>query len=96
MVSLVSKVSKVSMVAMDSKDERYNCYKCHGFYRLTHRYFVCSTKKKVLHEKLGDWGMGIEGEHPSLGPLWLFGRLGPTGPLGLLKTVETMEGVRGS
>ena len=56
---MVSLVSKVSMVAMDSKDERYNCYKCHGFYRLTHRYFVCSTKKKVLHEKLGDWGMGI-------------------------------------
>ena len=42
------------------------------------------------------WGMGIEGEHPSLGPLWLFGLFGPMGPLGLLKTVETMEGVRGS
>ena len=41
-------------------------------------------------------GRGIEGEHPSLGPLWLFGLFGPTGPLGLLKTVETMEGVRGS
>ena len=50
----------------------------------------------VLHGKLGDWGMGIEGEHPSLGPLWLFGLFGPMGPLGLLKTVETMEGVRGS
>ena len=90
---MVSLVSKVSMVAMDSKYERYKCYKCHGFYRLTHRCFVCSTKKKVLHEKLGDWGMGIEGEHPSLEPLGLFG---PMGPLGLLKTVETMEGVRGS
>ena len=53
----------------------------------------------VLHGKLGDFflgGRGIEGEHPSLGPLWLFGLFGPMGPLGLLKTVETMEGVRGS
>ena len=54
-----------------------------------HRFSVtmsCATSLKnlVLHEKLGDWGMGIEGEHPSLGPL------------GLLKTVETMEGIRGS
>jgi len=55
-----------------------------------------SLKNLVLHEKLGDWGMGIEGEHPSLGPLGLFGLFGPMGPLGLLKTVETMEGVRGS
>ena len=66
-----------------------------------HRFSVtmsCATSLKnlVLHGKFVDWVMGIEGEHPSLGPLWLFGRLGPTGPLGLLKTVETMEGVRGS
>ena len=64
----------------------------HGFLSCVHIVRDVATKK-VIHGKLGDWVMGIEGEHPSLGPLGLFGLFGP---MGLLKTVETMEGVRGS
>jgi len=43
------------------------------------------TENSVLLGKLGNWKTEIEGEHPSLGLLGLFG---PTGLLGRLKTVE--------